>query len=76
MNNILPVTITTANALENNLSLIITNKLTEWTGKTIIPDYQVDKSIKGGIKVRIEDWVFDASLKTKLQSLYRELADA
>lgn len=75
MNNILPVTITTANALESKLTDTITSKLTEWTGKSIIPDYKIDKSIKGGIKVRIEDWVFDASLKTKLQSLYRELAE-
>ncbi len=76
MNNILPITITTANKIDSNLSIVISAKLTEWTGKTIIPDFKVDQSIKGGIKVRIEDWVFDASVKTKLQSLYRELADA
>ncbi len=74
--NILPITITTANALDSNLSDTIITKLNEWTEKNVVPTYLVDKSIKGGIKVKIEDWVFDASLKTKLQSLYSKLANA
>ncbi len=76
MNGILPVTITTANSIDANLSDKITKKLHEWTGKSIIPEFKIDKSIKAGIKIRIDDWVFDASLKTRLQSLYHELADA
>jgi F-type H+-transporting ATPase subunit delta len=76
MNGILPVTITTANPIDANLSDIITKKLHEWTGKSIIPEFNIDKSIKAGIKIKIDDWVFDASLKTRLQSLYHELADA
>ncbi len=39
-------------------------------------DYSVDKSLIGGLVIRIEDRVVDSSIKTKLENMSRTLANA
>ena len=51
----------------------ILNKLTEITGMTVVPDYTIDSKIKGGLKVQIDTWVYDASISNKLNALYTKL---
>jgi F-type H+-transporting ATPase subunit delta len=43
--------------------------LTKSTEKIIKPTFIINPAIKGGIMVRIEDKVFDASISNKLENL-------
>jgi F0F1-type ATP synthase delta subunit len=40
---------------------------------TVVPDYTIDSKIKGGLKVQIDTWVYDASISNKLNALYTKL---
>ncbi|MCX7909061.1 MAG: ATP synthase F1 subunit delta [Ignavibacteria bacterium] len=71
--NLLPVEIYFPRDFEDSLKHKIIHKLEEITGKKVIPKFIIDPKILGGFKVKIEDWVFDATLKNKLLSLYKEL---
>ena len=73
-NNRLPVTVFTSIELDENSKEEIKSKLAEWTNQTILPEYKVDKSIIGGLKVKINDWVFDASIQNQLDKLKTALA--
>ena len=74
LNNRLNVQITSAIELTDTIKEKVLNKLKEWTQKTILPEFKIDTTIKGGIVLKIEDWVFDASIKNQLENLYQELA--
>jgi F-type H+-transporting ATPase subunit delta len=73
--NKVEVEITTINQVESGLRDKILSKLAEITGKTILPDFGTDKDIKGGIVIRIEDWVYDASVRRRLELLREELIE-
>ena len=73
-NNRLPVIIYSAVELDEDSKSQIVSKLTEWTKKTILSEYKVDPSIKGGLKIKISDWVFDASVQNQLNKLRIALA--
>lgn len=68
-----PVTIFSANELSEKLSSELVYKLTNMTGKTILPTFEVDKDIKGGVKIRIDDIIYDASLQSQLKMLHDRL---
>lgn len=71
--NYLPVEIYLPKEFGDDLKSKIVNKIAESTGKKIIPKFIIDPSIIGGFKIKIEDWVFDATLRNKLNSLHQEL---
>ena len=73
-NNRLPVIIYSAVELDEDAKSQIISKLTEWTKKTILSEFKVDPSIKGGLKIKISDWVFDASVQNQLDKLRIALA--
>lgn len=73
-NNRLPVIIYSAVELDEDAKSQILSKLTEWTKKTILSEYKVDPSIKGGLKIKISDWIFDASVQNQLDKLRIALA--
>lgn len=72
--NKLPVTIYSAVSLDELAQNEIQQKLAAWTKKSIIPNYELDESIRGGLKVKINDWVFDASIQNQLKKLRKVLA--
>lgn len=74
-NNRLPVEIMSARELPENVKQRVVNKLADLTKKTILPTYKIDASLKGGLSVKIDDWVYDASIKNQLANLYRELCE-
>jgi F0F1-type ATP synthase delta subunit len=39
-----------------------------------LSEYKVDISLKGGLKIKISDWVFDASIQNQLNKLKITLA--
>jgi len=74
LNNRLPVTIESAVELDDKIKKQVLKKITEKANLELVPEYRLDKNLKGGILVRIEDWVFDASIKNQLKLLHRKLA--
>lgn len=69
LNNILEVRVTSANELNKSLKYKVVDSLSKWSNKKIVPEYMIDKSIKGGIKLRVDDWVYDASIQNQLKLL-------
>ncbi|MBM2813369.1 MAG: synthase subunit delta [Ignavibacteria bacterium] len=74
-NNRLPVEISSAVALSDDLKKKIMTRLEGYTKKTVLPEYSIDKKLKGGITVRIDDWVFDGSIKNQLEILFKKLSE-
>jgi F-type H+-transporting ATPase subunit delta len=74
--NVARATVRTAVELDDERRLSLQRQLAEQTGKQVELEMIVDPSILGGMTVRIGDRLFDASTRTRLQSLRRELERA
>jgi F-type H+-transporting ATPase subunit delta len=61
--------ITTAFALDDGQVAAIQGALEKKTGKTVIPQLTVDKSLLGGVVIQIGDTAFDSSVKTQLERI-------
>lgn len=72
-NNRVVVEIITAKPTNPEINQIIESKLSEWTGKQIIAKYKVNPKLIGGFQARFDDYIYDASIQQKLQSLKEEL---
>ena len=70
------VFITTANDLDDKIKQKIEEKISKNMNSKIIAKYNIDRSIKGGIKVQIEDIIYDASISTVLKKLHNTLVSA
>ncbi len=73
--NIMPITVSSAVELNDEIRAKIITKLEEITNQTVLSTFLTDPDMKGGIKVRIQDWVYDASIRTRLNTLYHRLAE-
>ncbi|MEG1621293.1 MAG: ATP synthase F1 subunit delta, partial [Oscillospiraceae bacterium] len=67
-NNIKEVVAITAIPLNDNLLLKLKSKLEEITGKKIVLFNEVDKSIMGGVVLKMEDDQLDGSIKGRLNA--------
>ena len=66
--------VVTPTALNDGLRAKVEQKLLDTTGYTKMEmHYDVDKSLIGGMKIRIGDKVVDSSISTKLNELAKEL---
>ncbi len=75
--NIGVATVVSAVELSDAQKQAIEKRLIETTVyDTMEVDYAVDKSLIGGLVIRIEDRVVDSSIKTKLENMSRALANA
>jgi len=74
--NVARATVRTAVELDDERQASLRRRLAEQTGKRVELETVVDPSILGGMTVRIGDRLFDASTRTRLQSLRRELERA
>ena len=75
--NIGVATVASAVELSESQKQAIEKRLIETTAyDTMEIDYSVDKSLIGGLVIRIEDRVVDSSIKTKLENMSRTLANA
>jgi len=70
-----PVTVTSAFALAADQRAKIISKMEEITGKKIELNEKTDKSLIGGIVVDYGESRIDGSVKTRLDSLKREIAE-
>ena len=71
--NIVPVEAHVAEELSVDELAYLQKTLEESIGKDTELDLKVDPSLLGGIKLRIENTYLDASIKTKMDSLRRDL---
>jgi F-type H+-transporting ATPase subunit delta len=65
--------VTTAVKLDDNLKLEMGKKLTRIAGKPVIINSAVDPDILGGMIIRMGDKLIDGSVRSKLQSISKEL---
>lgn len=73
-NDILPVHITTAIEVSEDIKQSILAEIKERTGMTLSGSFEVDPAIKGGVVITMDDMVIDASLRNKLNDLYQRLS--
>jgi len=73
-NKRIKVDATSAIELNDEAKAKIVKTIEEYTKQTVLPNFMVQKDIKGGLLVRIEDWVFDGTLKSQLVNLFNKLS--
>ena len=75
-NKLLPVTVTSAVELDPETIESLGKRIGEQTGNEIELSSKVDPEILGGIVLRVGNFIMDASIRTRLEQLRREVAQA
>jgi F-type H+-transporting ATPase subunit delta len=75
-NRLLPVQITSAVELDEETVRQLGDRIREQTGRTVELSAQVEPDILGGIVVQVGNSVLDASVRTRLERLRRQVAKA
>jgi F-type H+-transporting ATPase subunit delta len=75
-NKLLPVKVTSAVALDSETVESLGRRIGEQTGNEIELTSEVDPDILGGIVLRVGNFILDASIRTRLEQLRREVAQA
>ena len=73
---LLPVEITSAIDLDEKITRAVADKIGERTGRTIELTTRVEPDILGGIVVRVGNSILDASIRSRLEQLRRQVASA
>ncbi|MDA8067136.1 MAG: ATP synthase F1 subunit delta, partial [Actinomycetota bacterium] len=73
---LLPVQVTSAIELDPELVASLGARIGEQTGNEIELSSRVDPEILGGIVLRVGNFIMDASIRTRLEQLRREVAQA
>lgn len=71
--NILEVTVVTSQPMSDRIKDKLIDKLSGTSGKKILLDERVDKSLLGGIILRYENTEIDSSVKGKLDKLKKQI---
>lgn len=75
-NKRLPVQLTSAVELDQSVVDALGRRIGEQTGNEIELTSRVDPAIVGGVVLRVGNFILDASIKTRLEHLRREVAQA
>ena len=75
-NKLLPVEITSAVELPEETVKQLGDRISEQTGRTVELSSNVNPEILGGIVVQVGNSVLDASIRTRLERLRRQVAKA
>jgi len=75
-NKLLPVQITSAVELDENIVKHIGDRISEQTGRKVELSATVEPGILGGIVVRVGNQVLDASIRRRLELLRKQIARA
>jgi len=75
-NQLLPVTIASAVALDDDTVKDLAKRIEDQTGRQIELTTTVDPGLIGGLQMRVGNMVYDASIKNRLEKLRREVARA
>jgi F-type H+-transporting ATPase subunit delta len=75
-NKLLPVEITSAVQLDEQTIRQIGDRIGEQTGRRVELSSHVDPEVLGGLVVRVGNTVLDASIRTRIESLRKQVARA
>jgi len=75
-NKLLPVTITSAVELDEDIQKDIREKIEEETGRRVEFDANVDPDVLGGLVLQVGNFVMDASVRSRLDKLRKQVARA
>ena len=73
---LLPVTITSAVELDEDIQDDIRKKIEEQTGRKVEFDAKVDPYVLGGLVLQVGNFVMDASVRSRLEKLRKQVARA
>jgi F-type H+-transporting ATPase subunit delta len=73
---LLAVTITSAVELDKDIQDDIRKKIEEQTGRTVEFDAKIDPDLLGGLKLQVGNFVMDASVRSRLEKLRKQVARA
>jgi F-type H+-transporting ATPase subunit delta len=73
---LLPVEVTSAVELDDEIARDIQQRVEEQTGRTVELTRRVDENILGGLVVRVSNMILDASVRNQLERLRRAVARA
>lgn len=76
VNRLLPVQITSAVELDEDIVSELGDKIAEQTGRKVELSSRVEPDILGGIVVQVGNSVLDASIRNRLEQLRRQVARA
>jgi F-type H+-transporting ATPase subunit delta len=75
-NKLLPVTVTSAIELDDELVNSIGKRIEEQTGRSVELSSRVDPDVLGGLQVRVGNMVLDATVRNRLEQLRKQVARA
>jgi F-type H+-transporting ATPase subunit delta len=75
-NKLLPVTVTSAVELDQELVSSIGERIEEQTGRRVELSSNVDPDVLGGLQVRVGNMVLDATVRSRLEQLRKQVARA
>jgi F-type H+-transporting ATPase subunit delta len=75
-NRLLPVTVTSAVELDQELVDSIGERIAEQTGREVDLSSNVDPDVLGGLMVRVGNMVLDATVRNRLEQLRKQVARA
>jgi ATP synthase F1 delta subunit len=73
---LLPVTVTSAVELDEELVKSIGKRIEEQTGREVELSSKVDPDVLGGLQVRVGNMVLDATVRNRLEKLRKQVAKA
>jgi F-type H+-transporting ATPase subunit delta len=73
---LLPVTVTAAVELDDELVKSIGERIAEQTGREVELSSKVDPDVLGGLQVRVGNMVLDATVRNRLEQLRKQVARA
>ncbi len=75
-NRLLPVTVTSAVELDEQLVKDIGQRIEEQTGRSVELSSNVDPDVLGGLRVQVGNMVLDATVRNRLEQLRKQVATA
>jgi F-type H+-transporting ATPase subunit delta len=72
--NLLPVDFTSAVPLDDDLQHNLSQTIANITHKSVLSHFNVNPELRGGAVVKIDDLVYDGSVRHNLEMLYKQLA--
>ena len=75
-NKLLPVTVTAAVELDEELVNSIGERIAERTGRKVDLSSNIDPDVLGGLQVRVGNMVLDATVRNRLDQLRKQVARA
>jgi len=68
--------IVSARELTQDQKAALLGEIARVTGKTVLPRYATDKSLIGGVTVRVGSTIYDGSVRGQLQRMRRQLVES